>query len=175
MDSPLQSRRPAASVRFTGLLAAVIVIVTGCGSPAGHGHPALTTGTTAASWPDPCTAVPAADVVRITHLAAAATITVHGRGLCEYGAAESGNGVIFGVGPFSRASFDAGLRAARSRGANCADLRIGEAAYGCFSTSSYEVVNVYEHGLALTVQVTRAGPDQPAETRALAQFAASMY
>jgi len=162
-------------MRFIRLLAAVIMTAAGCGSPAGHGHPSPTAGTTAAVWPDPCTAVPAADVVRITHLVAAATITRHGRGLCEYGAAESGNGVIFGVGPFSRALFDAGLRDARSRGAQCTDFRIGEAAYGCFSTSSYEVVNVYEHGLALSVQVTRASPDQPAETRALAQFAASRY
>lgn len=175
MGPPLQSGRTTASMRFTGLLAAVIMTAGGCGSPAGHGHPALTAGTTPAGWPDPCTAVPATDVVRITHLAAAATITRHGRGLCEYGAAESGNGVIFGVGPFSRALFDAGLRAARGRGARCTDLKIGEAAYGCFSTSSYEVVNVYEHGLALTVQVTRAASDQPAETRALAQFAASRY
>src|SRR5579864_6279957 len=91
MGPPLQSGRTTASMRFIGLLAAVIMTAAGCGSPAGHGHPALTAGTTAAGWPDPCTAVPATDVVRITHLAAAATITRHGRGLCEYGAADSGN------------------------------------------------------------------------------------
>jgi hypothetical protein len=175
MDISCQSRSPTASVRFIGVLAAVIMIAAGCGSSAGHGHPAVTAGTTSAVTPDPCTALPAADVARIAHLAAAATVTLRGRGLCEYGAAESGNGVIIGVGPYSRAQFDAGLRSARSRGARCIDLRIGEAAYGCGPSSSYEVVNVYADGLAFSVQVTRAGPDQPAETRALAQFAVSRY
>jgi hypothetical protein len=175
MDSPVQSRKPTASVRFIGLLAAVIVTAAGCGSSAGHGHPALTAGTTAAAWPDPCTAVPAADVVRITHIAGAVTIIVHDRGLCEYGDKDSGYGVIIGVRPVSRAQFDAGLRDARSRGAQCDELSIGAGAYGCWADGSYWAVNVYEHGLVLSVQVTRVGPDQPAETRALAQFAASRY
>ena len=176
MDSPLQPRRPTASARFTGLLAALIVVGAGCGSPAGHGHPAVAAGTTAALPPSPCTVVPAADVARITHLAATATITRHGRGLCEYGAFESGNGVLIGVGRVSRAKFDAGLRAARSRGAQCDDLSIGEAAYGCWSApGTYGAALVYVHGVVIVVEVNRAFPGQPAATRALAQLAASRY
>lgn len=65
MGHPRQSPNTTASMRSIGLLAAVIVTAAGCGSPAGHGHPALTAGATAAVWPDPCTEMPAADVVRL--------------------------------------------------------------------------------------------------------------
>lgn len=169
----------AAAVRFTGLLAAVVVIVTGCGSSAGHGRPALTAGTTAAVTPDPCTVVPAADVARIAHLAApVTTTTAAGPGaakICEYHAAISRDRAIVGALRSSRTEFDTGRRDAQSRGVQCADVSTGEAAYACGDPGRYVVVNVFVHGLVLSVQVTRAGREQPAETRALAEFAVTRF
>jgi len=167
VDHPFQLPSTTAAVRLTGLLAAVIVIVAGCGSPTGHSGPAPP--------PDPCTVVTAGDVARIARLAAPVTTTTAagpaGEKICEYHAAISGSGAIIAVVRLSHAQFDAGRRNA---GAQCTDLRIGEAAYACGPTRS-AVVNVFVRGLVLSVQVAQAGPEQPAEIRALAQFAASRF
>ena len=95
--------------------------------------------------------------------------------ICEYHAAISGDGAIVAVARLSRTQFGSGRRDAQSRGAQCADLRIGEAGYICGDPRHYVVVNVFVHGLVLSVQVTHAGAEQPAETRALAQFAVSRF
>jgi hypothetical protein len=163
-----------------GLVAAVIVIVAGCGSSARHQRPALPAATSAAVMPDPCTVVTADDVTRIARLAApvTTTTTVSGQGVrktCEHYSAITGDGAIVAEVRLSRAQFDSGRRDAQSRGAQCANLRIGEAGYACGDPRHYVVVNVFVHGLVLSVQVTHADAEQSAETGALAQFAVSRF
>jgi len=166
----------AAAVLFTGLLAALIMIGTGCGSPAKHTSPAAGAHVT----PDPCKVVTAGVVARIARLTspvtAIATSLHQGAGkTCEYRAASGRDGAIVAVLRASRAYFEAGRRDAQSRGAQCTDLGIGQASYACGDPRHYVVVTVFVHGLVLSVQATHAGSGQPAQTRALARFAASRF